>query len=114
MDKATPLAHMKPHEYRRVILEQAKETLRIAPTFHCMACRTWKDRPDAGGAFIWEPRPGPLAHLPMKGVPIYNLCRECTEKNPDVVYRSVAQGFIAAGLFGDEPTEEGKQLLGGT
>lgn len=114
VDKDTPLSHLKPEEFRRVMLDQAKETLRTAPTFQCMCCREWKDRPDAGGAFIWEPRPGPLYNLPMKGVPIYRLCLECKEKSPDHVYLQVAKGFIAAGLFGDAPTEEGKQLLGTT
>ena len=112
MDKDTPIAHMTPAQFREHALEQAKETLRIAPVFRCMACREHKDRPEAAGAFIWEPKPGPLAKLKMKGVPIYNLCRECKERDPKVVYHQVAKGFMEAGLFGDVPTEEGKQLLG--
>ena len=112
MDRTKPLAHMTPEEFRRTMLEQRRELLRTAPVFQCTCCREHKDRPEAEDAHIWEARPGPLAKHPMKGVPIYVLCRECAEKDPDVVYQRVAQAFIAAGLFGAQPTEEGRQLLG--
>lgn len=114
MEKNVPIAHMKPEQFRKYALEQRRELLKVAPVFQCTCCREWRDRPDAKDAYIWEPRPGPFAHMTMKGVPIYVLCRECAEKDPDVIYRQVAQAFVAVGLFGDEPTEEGKTLLGTT
>ena len=113
MDKKTPLAHMTPAQFRKNQLDAKKEQLRVAPTFMCACCHQWKDRPEADNAYIWEPRQGPLAKLKMKGVPIYVLCAQCkSDKSPDVIYQIVAKDFIDAGLFGDVPTEEGKQLLG--
>lgn len=112
MDKATPLAHMTPAQFRKNQYEAAKEKLQTAQVFQCTCCKEWKDRPELGGVYVWEPRPGPLFKLQQKGVPIYQLCLECKAKGPDVIYQAVTRAFIACGLFGDEPTEEGKQLLG--
>lgn len=112
VEKGKPLWAMTPAEFRRTALEGKREELRTAGVFQCQCCREIKDRKDAEDAHIWQPRPGPLAELPMKGVPIYVLCLACKDKDPDFIYYQVGQGFIEAGLFGGEPTEEGKRLLG--
>lgn len=101
------MSEKEAKEFRKKMLEGAKEVLRQSLGFTCACCQLQKLSGEKGGAFLYEPKDERLRRAMIdekSGMPrvcTYVLCHECLDSVPDeVIYQKVTAYVGTQGLFG--------------